>query len=238
MQIKDYRKKVIEAEEMIIEIIDGKYHGIPSRVTRNTEDYDLVSSLLETRAHALSSMFRLHCTDTEVRLIEQQNTKLARLTEDMYARTGKVFRHVLDNPIGMDLDDVEVIGTLSYWGDDEDDVLCLGDDVFYGSDFRRMIPIVTHLDKSAEGIICCHPRCKTGKTLLSTITDKDLGLEDMMDDGTTWAEGSLRHKKLDHIVMCYATHRLVCDGRFSIPDYIRLKSFTVEVDVRLQKFED
>lgn len=238
MQIKDYRKKVIEAEEMIIEIIDGKYHGITSRVTRNTEDYDLVSSLLETRAYALSSMFRLHCTDTEVRLIEQQNTKLARLTEDMYARTGKVFRHVLDNPIGMDLGDIEVTGTLSYWGDDEDDVLCLGDDVFYGSDFRRMIPIVAHMDRSTEGIISCHPKWKGDGTLLPTVTDKELGLGDMMDDGTTWAEGLLRHQKLDHIVMCYATHVLVCDGRFSIPDYIRLKSFTVEVDVRLQKFEE
>lgn len=183
-------------------------------------------------------MFRLHCTDTEVRQIEQQNIKLSRLTDDMYTRTAKVFRHDLDNPIGMDLDDIEVTGTLSYWGDDEDNVLRLDDDGFYGSDFGRMVPILAYMDRSADGIISCHPKWKTGRTLLSTMTDKELGLEDMMDDGTTWAEGMLRHQKLDHIVMCYATHVLVCDGRFSIPDYIRMKSFTVEIDVRLQKFEE
>ena len=237
MQIKEYRKKLTEAEANIIEIIDGKYLGTLSRLIRNTEDYDMVLSLLETRAHALSSMFRLHCTDTEVRQIELQNTKLARLTEDIFTRTGKVFRHILDKHIGIDLDDVEMTGTLSYWGDD-DDVLCLEDDGFYGSDFRRMLPIVAHMDRSADGIISCHPRWKAGGTLLPMMTDKELGLEDMMDDGTTWAEGLLRHQKLDHIVMCYATHVLVCDGHFSIPDYIRMKSFTVEVDVRLQKFEE
>lgn len=238
MQIKEYRRKVIEAEADIIEIIEGKYHGNISRVIRNTEDHDLVSSFLETRAHALSSMFRVHCTDTEARLIGQQNTRLARLTEDMYTRTGKVFRHVLARPMGMDLDDVEVTGTLSYWGDDEDDVLCLEDDGFYGSDFRRMIPVVAHMDRSADGIVSCHPMWKGDGTLPPTMTDKELGLEDMMDDGTSWAEGLLRHPRLDHIVMCYASHVLVCDGRFSIPDYIRLKSFTIEVDVRLQKFDE
>ena len=66
--------------------------------------------------------------------------------------------------------------------------------------------------------------------------DKALGLEDFLDDGQSWAEGPLRHPKLNQIVFCYASHAVVTHKPYSIPDFIRLGLFEVRVEVKSQDF--
>lgn len=233
------RNIVAEIEEKIFDLFIEKYEERLDRLKSYPEDEDWMLLYLSIRDYVLSKMFAFHCSEAEVRRFEEQNSLLKHMTEDMYAKTGEVFRHILDRPLGMDLDDIEIMGTVGYWADDGENVLRMEEDDFYGSDFEHMIPII----ESMEGLFCkeivsCRPHWKADNSQSSAMTDEELWLVDDLDDGTSWAEGHMRHPKLDHILMCYATHVIVSHCRFSIPDFLRMKSFVTNVEVRLQVFSE
>ena len=60
-----------------------------------------------------------------------------------------------------DKDDcISVEGTLKFTGDTAQDILQLEDDTFYGSDFKRMILILSFLETEHHGdlaLLDCHP---------------------------------------------------------------------------------
>ncbi len=70
------------------------------------------------------------------------------------------------------------------------------------------------------------------------MTDKELGIDNYLDDGVSWAESWLWHPKLEHIVMCYVTHAIVTHNHYSIPDFMRLNDFEIKVEVKLQQFSE
>ena len=65
------------------------------------------------------------------------------------------------------------------------------------------------------------------------MSDRELGLQNELDDGETWAEAGLRHPKLDALCICYATHVVGTHHCFSIPDMLRmdLDHFDCEIKV-------
>ena len=66
----------------------------------------------------------------------------------------------------------------------------------------------------------------------------DTEINNRMDDGTTWAEAWLRHPKLDHLVICHAVHDICTHKNYSIPDLLRMNTFEVSVDIKIQQIED
>ena len=84
----------------------------------------------------------------------------------------------------------------------------------------------------------CNPYWDASKGLKPTMSDKELGLENTLDDGTTWAEGWIRHPKLEHLCVCYATHALITHSGYSIPDFLRLNTFEVKVTVMIQQISE
>lgn len=237
-RLDQYRKELKDAEAKILDIVDGKYEGHLLKICDCIDDMDRLEWYLGNRYYALSKMFAIHCSDAEVKRIEEQNAHLLDLTNDLFSRTGKMFRYILDMPLEEKDDDIDVEGTLKYWGEEEQDILRLEDDVFYGSNFARMIPIVAFIEREHHGdvpLIQCFPHWDKKDRKNSSMTDKELGVENELDDGTTWAESWLVHPKLNHIVMCYVTHAIITHNDYSIVDYMRMNTFEVKVTVELQQ---
>lgn len=69
-------------------------------------------------------------------------------------------------------------------------------------------------------------------------TDEELECANIMDDEDSWAEGPLRHPKLDHIKVCYALHALCTHMNWSIPDVLRINYFSIEVKLTVQQFSN
>ena len=56
--------------------------------------------------------------------------------------------------------------------------------------------------------------------------------KDKMTNKRPRADGVLKNPKLSHIAFCCASHTLVPDKGYSIPDFIRLNFFEIKVEVK------
>ena len=200
--------------------------------------FELLDALLALRCWALSSLFEVHCSDEEVRRFTAINDKLYTMTESMYERARMVNELIQTMPLHEKDDDVEVEAKLRFWEDGAPSVLEIEDDEFYGSDFTRMIVLLSLIDsdyKSYDEIerVAIYPKLAEGKLI-----PDDTEIKNDMDDGTTWAEAWLRHPKLDHLIVCHAVHDICTHKNYSIPDLLRMNTFEVSVDIKIQQIED
>ena len=199
--------------------------------------FDLLDCLLLLRCWALNNLFDEHCTDEDVRRFAAINDKLYEMTERMYERARMVNELIKTMPLHEKDDDVDVEAKLKFWEDGASSVLEIEDDAYYGSDFRRMIVLLAIVDRDYKcydeiGQVNLSPRLVDGKV----VSDDDI-INDL-DDGTTWAEAWLRHPKLDHLIVCHAVHDICTHKNYSIPDLLRMNTFEVSVDIKIQQIED
>ena len=199
--------------------------------------FDLLDCLLLLRCWALNNLFDEHCTDEEVRRFAAVNDKLYEMTERMYERARMVNELIKTMPLHEKDDDVDVEAKLKFWEDGASSVLEIEDDAYYGSDFTRMIVLLAIVDRDYKcydeiGQVNLSPRLVDGKV----VSDDDI-INDL-DDGTTWAEAWLRHPKLDHLIVCHAVHDICTHKNYSIPDLLRMNTFEVSVDIKIQQIED
>lgn len=203
----------------------------------SSDQFDLLDSLLSMRSWALNNLFEVHCSDEEVRRFAAINDKLYDMTERMYERARMVNELVKTMPLHEKDDDVELEARLRFWEDGASSVLEIEDDGYYGSDFLRMIVLLAIIDRDykcydeIERANVC-PRLVDGRV----ISDNDITND--LDDGTTWAEAYMRHPKLDHLVICHAVHDICTHKNYSIPDLLRMNTFEVSVDIKIQQIED
>ena len=240
-RIERYRAEVQKVEKSILRLTGDPLKLSSRRWEKSERTAEKVEYLLGRRYYLLSKMFEIHCSEAEVKRMESVNAHLYELTCDMFSRTGRMYRNILDLPMDPKDDDLTVEGTLKYWGDSAQDVLHLEDDGFYGSDFTRMILVNATLQRDVKGdleIISCRPFWNPGCGHKSSMSDAELDIDNHLDDGTTWAESWLRHPKLDHICMCYATHAVVTHQDYPIPDLLRMNTFEVKVDVTVQQISE
>lgn len=202
---------------------------------------DTVDEYLGNRGYALEKMFQRHCTDAEVKRLEVLDTRLHELENDLFSRTQKIYDHILAMPKDEKDDDIDIDGILRYWSDTAQDVLRLEDDDFYGSKFLEIILIKAYILKEHGGNLAI---IETGGNWHRRHKDESAEesghdrFERWFDDGTSWAESWLVHPKLKHIVMSYSTHALVTHDGWCIPDFLRLNTFEVKVNVALQQFSE
>ena len=186
----------------------------------------------------MNSLFEVHCSDEEVRRFTAINDKLYAMTESMYERARMVNDLIKTMPLHEKDDDVEVEAKLKFWEDGAPSVLEIEDDEFYGSDFTRMIVLRSIIDsdyRSYDEIerVAIYPKLVNGKLI-----PDDTEINNRMDDGTTWAEAWLRHPKLDHLIVCHAVHDICTHKNYSIPDLLRMNTFEVSIDIKIQQIED
>ena len=219
--------------------ITGDVLDYSSRCIRDLSPYqfDLLDCLLLLRCWALNNLFDEHCTDEEVRRFAAINDKLYEMTERMYERARMVNELIKTMPLHEKDDDVDVEAKLKFWEDGASSILEIEDDAYYGSDFTRMIVLLAIVDRDYKcydeiGQVNLSPRLVDGKV----VSDDDI-INDL-DDGTTWAEAWLRHPKLDHLIVCHAVHDICTHKNYSIPDLLRMNTFEVSIDIKIQQIED
>lgn len=236
-----YRDEVRAIEKKILKLTGDPLKLFSKPWEKDEKKVSKVEFLLMDRDYILSKMFEKHCSEAEVKRMESVNAHLLELTQDMFARTRKLYRNLLDIPMDSKDDDLTVEGSLRYWGDTAQDILHLEDDEFYGSDFTRMIIINAWLQKYAKGdleIIGCNPYWNPNCGHTSSMSDEELGLQNDLDDGESWAESWLHHPKLSHICFCYATHAVVTHQYYPIPDLLRMNTFEVKVNATIQQISE
>ena len=232
MFVKDIEKDILGIAEDILD------YSLIIRKRLTPGQFELLDALLDLRGWALNVLFEVHCSDEEVRRFTAINDKLYAMTESMYERARMVNELIKIMPLHEKDDDVEVEAKLKFWEDGAPSVLEIEDDEFYGSDFTRMIVLRSIIDsdyKSYDKIerVAIYPKLVDGKLI-----PDDTEIKNDMDDGTTWAEAWLRHPKLDHLIVCHAVHDICTHKNYSIPDLLRMNTFEVSVDIKIQQIED
>lgn len=197
-----------------------------------------IGDLIGQRKVLLDRMFA--ATLEEVERMEQVNTLLLQLTQQMYHRSAELYRKVLGATYDKTFDDdVVVEGSLKYNYDGPNSVLHLSNDRYYGSDFTRMLQIIDWLYFCrTDGFGLEEIESTLAKSIEPddnpSMSDAELGFADDFDDGSTWAEGWLDHPAFKHICICHAVHDICTHKSYSIPDLLRMNDFWCEVKITHQ----
>lgn len=197
-----------------------------------------IGDLIGQRKVLLDRMFA--ATLEEVERMEQVNTLLLQLTQQMYHRSAELYRKVLGATYDKTFDDdVVVEGSLKYNCDGPKSVLHLSNDLYYGSDFTRMLQIIDWLYFCrTDGFGLEEIESTLAKSIepddTPSMSDAELGFADDLDDGTTWAEACLDHPAFKHICICHAVHDICTHKSYSIPDLLHMNDFWCEVKITHQ----
>ena len=228
--VKDVEKDILDISGDVLDLLKRR-HDI------TTDEYTLLDLLLSLRSWALNNLFDNHCNDEEVRRFTAVNEQLYDMTQRMYERTRMLNEFIRDMPLHEKDDDLMVEANLRFWDDGAASVLELEDDDFYGSDFARMIELLSMVD--SEYTHWDYVRKVTTSTGIEEGYLKiDDDIKNDLDDGATWAEGWLKHPKLDHLVICHAVHDICTHKHYSIPDLLRMNTFEVSVEMKIQQIQD
>ena len=177
-----------------------------------------VKELLSDRHVILNKMFRMHVTEQEVARFREVNDQLLTLTRRMYSE----LRAMAESPYVVSLDEegfVEIESRLDV--NDGGEVLQFTDDNDYGSNFAQMIDAIAWTEDLEIRSFTSLPE--------ETVEP------DYLDDGTSWAESSLVIPQFNNIVVCYAVHDLCTHKNYSIPDLLRISSYTISHTIDCDK---
>lgn len=212
--------------------IEGKIRSIMESDGRwNANDRCLykMHTLLIERAGCLDRMFL--ATPEEVTRFEQLNDMLIQKDKDMRLRAAMLWETMLRMKQMPEFDDLyEVRGELRVEGDrsDEEAVLRLPEDEYYGSDFalanEALVGAMPDNWNHAWCSQAIHPWqiAENGK-------DPGWSFSTATDEIENWAVGALRYPALSHINVCHPIHDLYDHLSFSIQDIIRINSFSTKV---------
>ena len=175
-----------------------------------------VKELLSDRHFILGKMFRLHVTEQEVVRFREVNDHLLELTRKMFGEHMKLLESLKGNPVlsVTNWDDVVVESKLDV--DEDAKVLRYDDDDDYGSDFTQMIDAIAWTG-DLEIRSCC-----------TTLGEKPE--PDHLDNSSrwSWAEGCLDVPQFEGIGVCYAVHELCTHKNYSVPDLLRIRSYSLQ----------
>lgn len=177
-----------------------------------------VKELLSERHFILGKMFRLHVTEQEVARFREVNDHLLELTRNMFSEHVKLLDSLKGNPVlsVVNWDDVVVESKLDV--DEGTEVLHYDDDDDYGSDFTQMIDAIAWTEDL---------EIRSCNTILGEKPEPD-----RLDDGYSWAEGCLDVPQFDGMGVCYAVHDLCTHKNYSVPDLLRIQSFSVQNTIK------
>lgn len=178
-------------------------------MSRELGEHRILESLLQLRCQALNCLFEIHCTDREVERFAAVNERLYNLTRHMYERTDMLNDFIKSMPLHEEDDDIMVNAYLRLWDDAGSSVLEFDDDDFYGSYFAGMIDLLLMMDSDY------------------------IHIEDIMSR-THIEDRVLKNPKFSHLVICHAVHNICEHKNFSIPDLLRMNTFEVTVEMKIQ----
>ena len=178
----------------------------------DTPTEKVLDQMLEERACILNRMFELHCTEAEVRRFEHVNEALLNMMNRFHEEQQQLQKQLDMLPdIGEhSVNRFHLTGEINYCHDYEDPKLFpMEEDAFYGSHWNEMLWAVSSLSRMDAHTI-------------------HNGESNHLDDGQTWAVGPLRIPQFEHICVCYLVHALCTHLRYSIPDLLRMTTYSCE----------
>lgn len=209
MSDTDTLRKMLAATEKEILRVAKPFNG---DLDWDTPTEEVLDRLSEERVCILNRMFELHCTEAEVHRFEYVNEALLKMMNRFHEEQQQL-RQQLDMlpDIGEhSANRFHLIGEINYCHDYEDPKLFpMEEDAFYGSHWNEMLWAVSSLSRMDAHTI-------------------HNGESNHLDDGQTWAEGPLRIPQFEHICVCYLVHVLCTHLHYSIPDLLRMTTYTCE----------
>lgn len=198
---------------------DGRY--VEPGLFRNfsSDEADKLVNLINTRSMVLNEMIKP--TPQEVERIKQLNDKLIGLTKEMQENVrlmSQMREHSeskIDERYNCDID-----GTLVFEYGDDDAVVDLDDDGYYGSDFHYMIHLISELVAGDY---------QTGSPEIERASWHTI------EDGTSWNDGSFSGHAFDGITICHALHSLADIQPYSVPDVLRMDDFVVRATLQYER---
>ena len=175
-----------------------------------------VKELLSDRHFILGKMFRIHVTEQEVARFREVNDHLLKLTCKMFSEHVKLLDSLKDNPILSVASWDEVIVESKLDVDEDAKVLRFDDDDDYDSNFTQMIDTIVWTEDLE--IQSCY-------TILGEKPEPD-----HLDNSSrwSWAEGCLDVPQFSGIGVCYAIHDLCTHKNYSVPDLLRIRSYSLQ----------
>ena len=201
-----------------LQFVEDKINRITDNHTwvSKKELSEQVKELLSDRHFILGKMFRLHVTEQEVVRFREVNDHLLELTRKMFGEHMKLLESLKGNPVlsVTNWDDVVVESKLDV--DEDAKVLRFDDDDDYDSNFTQMIDAIAWTG-DLEIRSCC--------TILGEEPEPD-----HLDNSSrwSWAEGCLDVPQFSGIGVCYAIHDLCTHKNYSVPDLLRIRSYSLQ----------
>ena len=226
----DEKREVLQnVEQRVKRIVNCDLDYSPFLRYLSENEHDVIDLLMGIRYVVLNEMM-LHPTPAEVERFRYQNDKLFKLTQEYYAQCRNMWRTLFHTPYKVD--DrycYEVEGVLRFEYGDDDAVVKLENDDYYGSDFQYMIhlqdELIYKMDSLLNGVF---------DSFVGATEDGYKQINNMLDDGDSWDECSLHKPEFADICVCYAMHALHTHQDYCLPDILRMDDFVVKVHLQYE----
>lgn len=229
--VDEKREALQNVEQRVKRIVNCDLDYSPFLRYLSENEHDVIDLLMGIRYVVLNEMM-LHPTPAEVERFRYQNDKLFKLTQEYYAQCRNMWRTLFHTPYKVD--DrycYEVEGVLRFEYGDDDAVVKLENDDYYGSDFQYMIHLQDELiykykmDSLLNGVF---------GSFVGATEDGYKQINNMLDDGDSWDECSLHKPEFADICVCYAMHALHTHQDYCLPDILRMDDFVVKVHLQYE----
>lgn len=226
----DEKREVLQnVEQRVKRIVNCDLDYSPFLRYLSENEHDVIDLLMGIRYVVLNEMMQ-HPTPAEVERFRYQNDKLFKLTQEYYAQCRNMWRTLFHTPYKVD--DrycYEVEGVLRFEYGDDDAVVKLKNDDYYGSDFQYMIhlqdELIYKMDSLLNGVF---------GSFVGATEDGYKQINNMLDDGDSWDECSLHKPEFADICVCYAMHALHTHQDYCLPDILRMDDFVVKVHLQYE----
>lgn len=227
--VDEKREMLQNVEQRVKRIVNCDLDYSPFLRYLSENEHDVIDLLMGIRYVVLNEMM-LHPTPAEVERFRYQNDKLFKLTQEYYAQCRNMWRTLFHTPYKVD--DrycYEVEGVLRFEYGDDDAVVKLENDDYYGSDFQYMIhlqdELIYKMDSLLNGVF---------GSFVGATEDGYKQINNMLDDGDSWDECSLHKPEFADICVCYAMHALHTHQDYCLPDILRMDDFVVKVHLQYE----
>ena len=226
----DEKREVLQnVEQRVKRIVNCDLDYSPFLRYLSENEHDVIDLLMGIRYVVLNEMM-LHPTPAEVERFRYQNDKLFKLTQEYYAQCRNMWRTLFHTPYKVDdCYCYEVEGVLRFEYGDDDAVVKLENDDYYGSDFQYMIhlqdELIYKMDSLLNGVF---------GSFVGATEDGYKQINNMLDDGDSWDECSLHKPEFADICVCYAMHALHTHQDYCLPDILRMDDFVVKVHLQYE----
>lgn len=220
----DTKRGIVKSVEKRIKAIVG--HRDLHLPHIDEKNWKLLEALIEVRQATLDEM--MIPTKEEVEMMNRLNDKLLDLTHKLYAKMAEMWKVMNDSGLVAD-DDYCVEGAFDYEWEEEDAVLKLNNDDWYGSNFYYMLWVLGEFDKKDR-----HTMMHIHETLETFGEPEEKVMKecyDFLDDGDTWTDGALWKPAFNGIIVCYMLHAVCCHFHYSLADVLRMDNFSIRVNI-------